>query len=130
MTLHDLAIKVLPQYEPDNGPLTAAQLRQVRRHATKADTHIHERALQSMTGVVDQDVDCDALLADAPMQLDDCRNIRDIDLLHHDVDAVLPAECLGECLKPGEPARHQDQRVALLGILAGRTPRRGRSMRP
>jgi hypothetical protein len=44
-----------------------------------------------MTGVVDQDVDRNALLAEVPMQLDDCRNIRKIDLIHHDVDAVLPA---------------------------------------
>ena len=31
--LHDLAVKVLPQYEADEGPLTAAQLRQIRRQA-------------------------------------------------------------------------------------------------
>ena len=28
--LHELAIKVLPQYKPDDGPLTAAQMRQMR----------------------------------------------------------------------------------------------------
>ena len=28
--LHDLAVKTLPQYEPDNGPLTPAQLRKIR----------------------------------------------------------------------------------------------------
>jgi phosphoenolpyruvate carboxylase len=29
--LHDLAIKILPQYEADDGPLTAAQLRQIKK---------------------------------------------------------------------------------------------------
>ena len=30
--LHDLAVRVLPQYEQDDGPLTAAQVRQIKRH--------------------------------------------------------------------------------------------------
>lgn len=29
--LHDLAIKLLPQYEADDGPLTATQVRQVKK---------------------------------------------------------------------------------------------------
>jgi hypothetical protein len=29
--LHELAVKLLPQYEADEGPLTAAQLRQIRK---------------------------------------------------------------------------------------------------
>jgi phosphoenolpyruvate carboxylase len=29
--LHDLAIKILPQYEADGGPLTASQLRQIKK---------------------------------------------------------------------------------------------------
>ena len=29
--LHELAIKVLPQYEADDGPLTAAQVRQIKK---------------------------------------------------------------------------------------------------
>ena len=29
--LRDLAVKVLPQYEADEGPLTAAQVRQIRK---------------------------------------------------------------------------------------------------
>lgn len=33
LALHDLAVKVLPQYEADDGPLTAAQLRQIRKQA-------------------------------------------------------------------------------------------------
>ncbi|TAK67086.1 MAG: hypothetical protein EPO19_12210 [Betaproteobacteria bacterium] len=29
--LHELAVRVLPQYEQDDGPLTAAQLRQIKK---------------------------------------------------------------------------------------------------
>lgn len=29
--LRDLAVKILPQYEQDDGPLTASQLRQIRK---------------------------------------------------------------------------------------------------
>ena len=29
--LHELAVKLLPQYETDDGPLTAAQLHQIRK---------------------------------------------------------------------------------------------------
>lgn len=32
-TLHELAVKILPQYEADNGPLSAAQLRQIKKRA-------------------------------------------------------------------------------------------------
>jgi hypothetical protein len=31
--LRELAIRVLPQYEADNGPLSAAQLRQIKKHS-------------------------------------------------------------------------------------------------
>jgi hypothetical protein len=31
--LHELAVKVLPQYEADDGPLTTNQLRQIRSRA-------------------------------------------------------------------------------------------------
>lgn len=31
LALHEMAIKVLPQYEADDGPLTATQLRQIRK---------------------------------------------------------------------------------------------------
>jgi len=33
LALHELAVKLLPQYEPDDGPLTTAQLRQIRKQA-------------------------------------------------------------------------------------------------
>jgi len=31
--LHELAVRVLPQYEADDGPLMAAQVRQIRKRA-------------------------------------------------------------------------------------------------
>ena len=30
LALHDLAVKLLPQYEADDGPLTSAQLQQIK----------------------------------------------------------------------------------------------------
>jgi hypothetical protein len=33
--LHELAIKVLPQYPADDGPLTAAQMRQIKKRVTQ-----------------------------------------------------------------------------------------------
>ena len=33
LALHDLAVKVLPQYDADDGPLTAAQMRQIKKRA-------------------------------------------------------------------------------------------------
>lgn len=38
LALHEMAVRVLPQYEADNGPLTEAQLRQIRKLAGKVDT--------------------------------------------------------------------------------------------
>jgi hypothetical protein len=37
LALHDLAAKVLPQYEADGGPLTATQIRQIRKHAPQGN---------------------------------------------------------------------------------------------
>jgi len=31
LALHDMAVKMLPQYEADEGPLTGAQMRQIRK---------------------------------------------------------------------------------------------------
>jgi len=31
LALHEMAVRLLPQYSPDEGPLTATKLRQVRR---------------------------------------------------------------------------------------------------
>jgi len=36
LALHDLAIKVLPQYEADGGALTKTQLNQIKKKAPKA----------------------------------------------------------------------------------------------
>ena len=33
LALRDLAVKMLPQYEADDGPLTAAQMRQIKKRA-------------------------------------------------------------------------------------------------
>lgn len=33
--LHELAVKILPQYEQDDGPLTAKQMQQIRKAAPK-----------------------------------------------------------------------------------------------
>jgi len=31
LALHEMAVKLLPQYPPDDGPLTAAQIRQIKK---------------------------------------------------------------------------------------------------
>lgn len=36
LALHELAVKVLPQYEQDEGPLTASQVRQIKKVAPLA----------------------------------------------------------------------------------------------
>jgi hypothetical protein len=36
LALHDMAVKLLPQYEADEGPLTAAQMRQIRKRVPQA----------------------------------------------------------------------------------------------
>ena len=33
LALHDLAVKLLPQYAADDGPLTTAQMRQIKKRA-------------------------------------------------------------------------------------------------
>jgi hypothetical protein len=35
LALHEMAVRVLPQYEADEGPLTAAQVRQIKTRAGK-----------------------------------------------------------------------------------------------
>jgi hypothetical protein len=92
---------------------------QLQHRQCRVQRAIHERALQSVAGVVDQDVDRNALLAKPPIQVDDCRNIRKIDLLHDDIDAVMLAQFLGEGFKSVQPARHQNQGMALRRVLAG-----------
>jgi hypothetical protein len=43
--LHELAVKVLPQYEADSGPLTAAQIRQIKRRVPQG---IHRSVRSSL----------------------------------------------------------------------------------
>jgi hypothetical protein len=38
LALHEMAVRVLPQYKPDQGALTPAQLKQVRKLAGKVET--------------------------------------------------------------------------------------------
>ena len=35
LALHEMAVKLLPQYAADDGPLTAAQLRQIRKRVAQ-----------------------------------------------------------------------------------------------
>ena len=35
LALHEMAVKTLPQYEADDGPLTAAQIRQIRTRVAR-----------------------------------------------------------------------------------------------
>ena len=37
--LHELAIRMLPQYEADDGPLTTAQVRQIKRRVPQGSKH-------------------------------------------------------------------------------------------
>lgn len=37
LALHDMATKLLPQYEADDGPLSTAQLRQIKKIAPQGD---------------------------------------------------------------------------------------------
>lgn len=36
LALHDLAVRLLPQYEADDGPLSAMQVRQIRKRVPQA----------------------------------------------------------------------------------------------
>lgn len=47
--LHELAIKVLPQYEADNGPLTATQVRQIKKRVPQGS----KRSVRSSLFVVE-----------------------------------------------------------------------------
>jgi hypothetical protein len=38
LALHAMAARVLPQYEPDDGPLSASQMRQIKKLAGAIDT--------------------------------------------------------------------------------------------
>ncbi len=40
--LADLAVRHLPEYEPDEGPLSAATLTQIRRRVRQGNMKVHE----------------------------------------------------------------------------------------
>jgi hypothetical protein len=48
--LHELAVKLLPQYEADDGPLTAAQVRQIRKRVPQgAKRSVHSSLFEMET---------------------------------------------------------------------------------
>ena len=51
LALHDMAIKLLPQYEADDGPLTAAQVRQIKKRASRQEEDSAVQSEQDRPGV-------------------------------------------------------------------------------
>ena len=50
LALREFALKMLPQYEADNGPLTTAQLRQIRQRAPQdAKQSVHSSLFEPET---------------------------------------------------------------------------------
>ena len=50
--LHELAVKILPQYEPDDGALSAAQIRQIKKRAPRSTKRsVRSSLLESETVV-------------------------------------------------------------------------------
>jgi hypothetical protein len=87
-----------------------------------------------VAGVVDQDVDRNPSLAKPLMQLDDGRNIRKIDWLDDDVDAMSLAQLGRQHLQFLDAARYKNKRPTLCGVLPGElfaeTTRRARDEHP
>jgi hypothetical protein len=87
-----------------------------------------------VAGVVDQDVDRNPSLAKPLMQLDDGRNIRKIDWLDDDVDAMSLAQLGRQRLQFLDAARHKNKRPTLCGVLPSElfaeTTRRARDENP
>jgi hypothetical protein len=108
---------ILREHVRDSGQARDVQLHH-RQH--RVERSVRKRSLQAVTGVVDQDVNRNAPLVESFLQSNDCRDIGKIHLLHNDLNTVLLAECFREGLQPVQAARDQDQRMALLGILAGK----------
>src|SRR5947199_10102301 len=48
LALHELAAKVLPQYEPDEGPLSPAQIRQFNKRVPQGTTRAVRASLVAM----------------------------------------------------------------------------------
>lgn len=47
--LHDLAVRILPQYERDDGPLTASQIRQIKRRVPQGTKRAVRSSLIKLT---------------------------------------------------------------------------------
>jgi hypothetical protein len=92
---------------------------QLHHRQCRVERSVGKRTLQSVPGVVDQDVNRNAPLAQPLLQSDDCRDIGKVNLLHNDLNPVLLAEDFSESLQPVQAARDQNQRMALFGVLAG-----------
>jgi hypothetical protein len=76
--------------------------------------------LQAVAGVVDQNIDRNSPIAESFMQAHGRRDIGEVNLLHHDLTAVLLAEGLGQSFQPVETTSDQDQRMTLFGVLSGK----------
>lgn len=62
--------------------------------------------MQSVAGIVDQDFDFDALIAQALMKCTDRLDVREVDTLDHHPHAEFPAKRLGEFLHAAQAAGH------------------------
>ena len=49
LALHQMAVKLLPQYEADDAPLTAAQIRQIRKQAPQGKKQSARSSLFEVT---------------------------------------------------------------------------------
>ena len=92
---------------------------QLQHRQCRVQRAIHERALESVVGIVYQDVDRNPSLAKPLMQLDDGRNIRKIDLLDDDVDATSLAQLGRQRLQFLDAARHKNKRPTFCCVLPG-----------
>lgn len=50
LALHELAVKFLPQYSPDDGALSAAQLRQIQKSTSKGKRSVRSSLLGTKAG--------------------------------------------------------------------------------
>ena len=49
LALHEMAVKLLPQYEADDAPLTAAQIRQIKKRAPQGNKRSVRSSLFEVT---------------------------------------------------------------------------------
>ncbi|MFP5406845.1 MAG: hypothetical protein ACLGHY_11085 [Gammaproteobacteria bacterium] len=78
LALRELATSVLPQYEADDGPLTASQLRQIREqasHATRRSVRCADLvALKTASRILDQSLEARGI--DVNDVVDDFEQVR------------------------------------------------------